>query len=302
MEGNAAVLKFSDFITRYGEHSYYLEDGFAFREIFPSHRHEGHESFAGIHSILFVCEGTMDILLDGKEYTLPRNGFSDIIDLVSLEITGMSDDLRAFHLIFSEAFLGDLIKNQPPFPFSYMLDMSECPVWIVSESDRKTFVNRFLLMADVLQNLRHHFRGDLLRCAFRMFLLNVADAYMHREELNAEKQGSDHVRALFLRFMHLLKIHVCEEHTVGFYASQLCITPQYLNRIVSRVSGKSVSDTINRALTGEIIKLLDDNSLSIQEIADKLHFSDQATMCKFFKRQKGLSPTAYRLKGDNIFI
>ena len=47
-------------------------------------------------------------------------------------------------------------------------------------------------------------------------------------------------------------------------------------------------------LVGEIVKLLNDTDLSIQEIAYRLHFSDQATLTKFFGRHKGMSPTEYR--------
>lgn len=298
MEEQVPVLNFSDYIIRYGAQCHYLEEGFAFREITAATWSGQTESFACVHSILFVYEGSLNIRLDGRSYMLPRNGFTDVIDLVRLEIVNMSEDLRAIHLLFTEAFLGELIKNQPPFPLSYMLEMNESPVWVISESARATYMNRFSAIGSVLRNTSHCFRTEMLKCAFRMFLLDVADTYQHWKEMKTAEQGTDHLRSLFLRFMHLLPKHVREEHSVGFYASQLCITPQYLNRVVRRVSGKSVSDTINRMLMGEIIKLLDDNKLSIQEIADQLCFADQATMSKFFKRQKGLSPTAYRSKAS----
>ena len=227
---------------------------------------------------------------------MPRNGFSDVIDLVSLEITEMSDDLRAFHLLFTENFLGDLIKNRPPFPFSYMQKMNESPVWVISESDRTYYLDRLETIGSVMHNASHHFQMEMLRSAFWMFLLEVANIYLKRAENCSDEEGHDRIRSLFMRFMYMLPRYVCEHHSVGFYASQLCITPQYLNRVVRRVSGRSVSETINRILTREIIKLLGNKDLSIQEIADRLCFADQATMSKFFKRQKGLSPTAYRQK------
>lgn len=53
-------------------------------------------------------------------------------------------------------------------------------------------------------------------------------------------------------------------------------------------------DWINTMLTGEIAQMLETTDDSVQEIADRLRFADQATLAKFFKRQKGLSPTEYR--------
>lgn len=296
MDVETAIPYFSDFILQYGSQCHYLEEGFAFRELSPDTWSGLPESFAHLHSILFVYEGSLNIRLDGRPYVIPRNGFSDIIDLVSLEITGMSDDLHAFHLLFTENFLGGLIRNQPPFPFSYMQKMSESPVWVISESARTGYLNRLATINSVVRNASHHFQLEMLRSAFWMFLLEVADTYLQRAEANSDEEGPDRMRSLFLRFMHMLPRHVREKHSVGFYASQLCITPQYLNRVVRRVSGHSVSDTINRMLTREIVKLLGNKDLLIQEIADQLCFADQATMSKFFKRQKGISPTAYRLK------
>ncbi len=298
MDEQTAVLNFPDFILRYGVQSHYLKEGFAFRKLSPSTWSGVPESFARLHSILFVCEGSLNIRLDGRPYVMPRNGFSDVIDLVALEITEMSDDLRAFHLLFTENFLEDLIKNQPPFPHSYMQKMNESPVWVIPESDRGDYLDRLATIGSVLHDTTHRFQPEMLRSAFWMFLLDVANTYLQRAETCSDEGGPDRMRSLFLRFMHMLPRHVCENHSVGFYASQLCITPQYLNRVVRRVSGHSVSDTINRMLTREIVKLLENKDLSIQEIADRLCFADQATMSKFFKRQKGLSPTAYRLKGS----
>ena len=75
-----------------------------------------------------------------------------------------------------------------------------------------------------------------------------------------------------------------QEHGVGFYASELCVTTQYLGRIVRQFTGKTVYHWICEALVREIAQLLSDTDASLQEIADQLHFSDQAVMSKMFKR------------------
>ena len=43
--------------------------------------------------------------------------------------------------------------------------------------------------------------------------------------------------------------------------------------------------------------LLRTSSLSIQQIADRLHFADTPSLSKFFLRMKGLSPREYRKRG-----
>ena len=41
-------------------------------------------------------------------------------------------------------------------------------------------------------------------------------------------------------------------------------------------------------------QLLQNNSFLVQQVADILHFSDQAAFSKFFKKYVGMSPAEYR--------
>lgn len=101
-------------------------------------------------------------------------------------------------------------------------------------------------------------------------------------------------------FIKLLREHIYEKRSVGFYASELCVSPQYLNRIIKNMSGKTVYAWIAHMLTAELYRLLADTDISIQSLADHFNFPDQATFTKFFKRQSGISPTAYRRKTQNL--
>ena len=66
---------------------------------------------------------------------------------------------------------------------------------------------------------------------------------------------------------------------------------------------RAMSDAINIAehshheyLTPEhlLLSMLRTTSLSITEIADRLHFADTPSFSKFFSRLKGMSPKEYR--------
>lgn len=83
---------------------------------------------------------------------------------------------------------------------------------------------------------------------------------------------------------------------VSFYASELCISQQYLNRIIKGQTEKTASEWICNSLVGEIAKMLEFTNNSMQQIAIELNFPDQATLSKFFKHQTGYSLTEYRKK------
>ncbi len=99
---------------------------------------------------------------------------------------------------------------------------------------------------------------------------------------------------LLQRFLALVNDHYIDQHDLPFYAEQLCITTTYLSRLVREMFGCTAKDIINRALIAEAEYQLRTTSLTIAQIADNLHFADQASFNHFFARHKGLSPTAFR--------
>ena len=85
-----------------------------------------------------------------------------------------------------------------------------------------------------------------------------------------------------------------EQHVVSFYAEQLYITPQYLSLILKELTGRSANKWIDEALMQEAKILLKAPQATVQQVAVALHFSDQSTFGKFFKKHAGMSPMEYR--------
>jgi len=102
------------------------------------------------------------------------------------------------------------------------------------------------------------------------------------------------VEQLFINFIRLLPSNFIEHHDISFYAKELNISPTYLSRIVRQVTGNTVMHYINQFLIIESNFLLDTTSLSIGQIAEKLHFSDTAAFSKFYLRLTGRNPKDYR--------
>lgn len=114
--------------------------------------------------------------------------------------------------------------------------------------------------------------------------VNVSASYSRKQQL-------------FHRFMHLIHEHAATAHQVSFYAERLCITPRYLNEITMTYSnGKTPKALIDEQLTVELKVLLNNPALSIAEIAARCKFPDSSYLSRFFKKNTGMSPKAYRYK------
>lgn len=68
----------------------------------------------------------------------------------------------------------------------------------------------------------------------------------------------------------------------------------YLEALLKLVSGRTVIDYINQMLKMEASYLLQQTSLPIVQIADRLHFSEAASFTRFFTRMKGMNPREFR--------
>ena len=88
--------------------------------------------------------------------------------------------------------------------------------------------------------------------------------------------------------------YVEREHDVSFYADRLNISSHYLSRITNRVIGQPAGKVIVNELMSHAYIMLRNPEYTLQQIADRLNFSDQSSFGKFFRKHAGLSPAAYR--------
>ena len=103
-----------------------------------------------------------------------------------------------------------------------------------------------------------------------------------------------HKKEVYEIFLHHLYRNFRKERQIRFYADKLNVSTAYLSRLVKEISGSTVNDHVSSLLYKEICNLLKQSDMTMGEIADSLHFSDQSALSNFFKLRSGMSPLAYR--------
>ncbi len=87
-------------------------------------------------------------------------------------------------------------------------------------------------------------------------------------------RSTDRASYVVRRLMDLLSTGVCERRrSVGYFAAQLNVTPKYLSDTVRRQTGLSVTHFIDVHTVPIIKRYLDDASLSVTMIAERMDFS-----------------------------
>jgi len=96
------------------------------------------------------------------------------------------------------------------------------------------------------------------------------------------------------KFNLLVEANFKSEHSVSFYAGQLCKSPKTLSNLFAIFSQKTPSQIIQERITVEAKRLLCYTDRSIKHITYELGFEDVPYFSNFFKKNTGISPSDFR--------
>jgi YesN/AraC family two-component response regulator len=204
-----------------------------------------------------------------------------------------SDDFGYMLLEFTKDFLGAAELHKKHIDaLTYFSSQSDPHLPLsVSEADMLRQLMLFLLQKD-LSDTNYPFRDEVIHHAFNLFMFEMGAQFK-------KYRGNDIVQLtrkeeLLMSFVKILSQHFKEERSVQYYADQLFVTPKHLTKTVKEITNKTCGEFIDDMVISEAKILLDDHALSIGNVADALHFSDQFFFSKFFKNKTGQNPSEYR--------
>lgn len=129
-----------------------------------------------------------------------------------------------------------------------------------------------------------------------------AHSYIHSHLIYSimPSQGMPALRSadIYNGFLSLLTEHYASAHDVAFYAGKLCVSTRYLQEVTDKMAEKTPKQIITDYLMQEACNMLKGTRLTIQQISLRLGFSSQAQFSRFFSREWGLSPQAYRFDAE----
>lgn len=124
-----------------------------------------------------------------------------------------------------------------------------------------------------------------------MMIYREVKAYVQEPD---KEQTFCRTMQLFTAFTNLVTRYHKREREVAYYANMLSITPDYLNKVCKMHWETTAKEYIDWQVVMAIKNYLTCTDLSIKCIAAQLKFDDSSYMCRFFKKQTGLSPLEYR--------
>ena len=133
-------------------------------------------------------------------------------------------------------------------------------------------------------------------------LLNYCLRFYDRQFVTREEMNHAVVR----RFEQLLADYIRTQAsseglpTVAYFADKCCLSTGYFGTLVKVETGRTAKDFIAGHLLAAAKQLLDDGSLSVNQVSARIGFEYPQHFVRFFKAHTGKTPTQYRTKSGQI--
>jgi AraC-like DNA-binding protein len=249
------------------------------------HRQHGHSFY---HMVLFT-----------------RGGGAHTIDFTSFDVQPYQVYFMAPGQVHSWHFEGEvdgyLVHFSPAFFQSFLLDQQYMARFSFFQGNSKDAVLKIpaTMREEVVQGFEHILQElelpgegglDMIRMYLLQFFIQVERCCGKAEK----KQIPQQKQLLLQNFLQLINKHYNTIRLPREYAELLYVTPNHLNALCQDLLGKTAGELIRDRVLLEAKRLLVNESLTITEVAYALNFQDNSYFNRFFKKNTGITPEAFR--------
>ena len=161
------------------------------------------------------------------------------------------------------------------------------PVLALPDRNMQTVLHYFNLLRDIVEERNRDAVLHLVRSLCHYLAALSASEVSSRGKLSRAEE-------LTGQFLALVDAHCREHHFIGWYASEMCLTPKYISNVVKQTLGISPGRCIGEAIIRQAKSLLASTALPVQVIADRLGFQNQSHFGTLFRRFTGQNPSTFR--------
>lgn len=240
-----------------------------------------------------ICiEGELKVCINQRMLTLTRGDIVVIQDGSIIESLAYSINLTTISMAFPPTD-DEWLFSRFAEKLGTWLEHRSIPLALhMDEYPLQCYLNLYnqveALYKDTCDDLRDEIVRGFLSLSVASFLSHPQMSMRHVS--NSESRADE----VFLHFLDDLQLYATRERTVQFYSDKQCISAKHFSKLIRQASGKIPMEHIRQRVIIEAKTLLRTTNMSIQEIADTLHFPTDSFFCRYFKHDTGLSPSDYR--------
>ena len=218
-------------------------------------------------------------------------------DLVVIPMPDRIKNLAAHPDMQVEWFAADykFLQNLLPsnnYSIGGSISLNQDPVISLNDEQARRMLEDFHRLRDRMGGRDLQFYHQLMGSLCLTMMYDIFEAHAQRE---ATDTHTDRTAYIVKQLMALLATGVCQtERDVSYYAERLNVSSKYLSATVKRVTGHSVTSYIDRHTIPILKDYLDDDRLSLTQIAERMNFTSLSYFSRYCSKHLGHSPSEYR--------
>ncbi len=187
------------------------------------------------------------------------------------------------------------LHNQLPsnnYSIGGSISLNINPVIPLTADEAERILEDFRRLRDRMSQSDLQFHTEMMGSLCLTMMYDIFEAHARRDVTSSHTERAGYI---VKQLIDLLSTGISRtEREVGYYARRLHVSPKYLSSTIKRVTGHSVSSYIDRFTVPLLKKLLDDERLSLTQIADMMNFTSLSYFSRYCTKHLGMSPSEYR--------
>ena len=242
-----------------------------------------------MHLICLAGEGSF--VFNEHCYHIAKN------DLVVIPMPHRVENLAAHADMQVEWFAADykFLQNLLPsnnYSIGGSISLNQDPVIKLTEEQARHLLDDLHRLRDRMDDRHLQFYRELMGSLCLTMMYDIFEAHAQHE---TTKTHSDRTAYIVKQLMALLSTGISRtEREVSYYAGRLNVSPKYLSATIKRVTGHSVTSYIDRHTIPILKDYLNDDRLSLTQIAELMNFTTLSYFSRYCTKHLGVSPSEYR--------
>ena len=240
---------------------------------------------------LLCTEGEGSFVFNERCYHLAKNDLVVMPNPCRAKNLAASPGMKVEWFAADYRFLQSLLPSNN-YSIGGSISLNQDPVIKLTDGQADLLLADFHRLRDRMDDRELLFYRELMGSLCLTMMYDIFEPHAQRE---ATDPHTDRTAYIVKQLMDLLSTGISRtEREVSYYAERLHVSPKYLSATVKRVTGHSVSSFIDRHTVPILKKYLDNERLSLTQIADRMNFTSLSYFSRYCTKHLGISPSEYR--------
>lgn len=240
---------------------------------------------------LLCTAGEGSFVFNEKCYHIVKNDLVVIPNPTKMKNLAAHDDMQVEWFAADYKFLQNLLPSNN-YSIGGSISLNQDPVVPLTEEQATHILEDFRRLQGRMGDDNLQFYDELIGSLCLTLIYDIFEAHAQRE---ATDSHTDRTAYIVKQLMALLSTGIsCTERNVNYYAERLNVSPKYLSATIKRVTGHSVTSYIDRYTIPLLKEYLEDERLSLTQIAYRMNFASLSYFSRYCTKHLGKSPSEYR--------